>query len=78
MAVKFEKVQVGDVLWSKSRGRMGNTIIKETRWHSVRVIDIDSEKKTACVSWNGNPTETYYRKQVERLYRNKPKAKEPK
>lgn len=76
MAVKFEKVQVGDVLWSKSRGRMGNTTVMTTRWHAVQILAIDSEKETARVSWNGNPTETYYRKQVERLYRNKPKAKE--
>lgn len=75
MSIKFEKVRAGDVLWSKSTGRMGNTTVRTTLWHRVHVLRVDSAKQTAEVSWNGNPPETYRRQRVERLYRKKPEPK---
>jgi len=60
MAVKFEKVKPGMVLYDRHKYRMGNTTIRSIGEWEVRVLEVDSEKRTALCSWNGNRPETYF------------------
>ncbi len=75
MAIKFEKIQAGMTLWSKSRGRMGNTTIKEDKVHPVRIISVDAADRSAMVSWNGNTAERWGEHRLKRLFAKEPKKK---
>lgn len=75
MAIKFEKIQPGMTLYSKTRGRMGNTTIKTDMVHSVRIISVDPQARTAVASWNGNTPEVWYEYRLKRLFAKKPKTK---
>lgn len=75
MAIKFEKIQAGMTLYSKSRGKMGNTTIRIDRVHPVHVVSVDIEKQSVLASWNGNPARTYPRRHAEKWYAKEPKVK---
>lgn len=75
MAIKFERVQAGDVLWDRHRTKQGNTTMSRMGEWDVKVISIDQEKGTAVVSWNGNRERLYGRYQIERLYKSQMKKK---
>lgn len=74
MAIKFEKITAGMVLLDVRREKMGNTTMSQWGEWPVRIISVDREKRTARVSWNHNPEETYYQRDLERLYVKKPKG----
>jgi len=71
MAVKFETVQAGELLYDCHKTRVANRSTMGT-WR-VKVVSIDPEKQTAMCSWNGNPTELYTKRRLEKL-RRKPYA----
>lgn len=73
MAVKFESVKAGDILWDCHRYKAG-PFSRMGSW-SVRVISIDHAAGVAVVSWNSNAPQTYRRRQVERLRRTKVKER---
>ena len=75
MAIVFSTVKAGDILYSVSSGRAGNTSMSRVNVWPVRVISIDHEKGQAQCSCNNNPVRTYSRSQIERLRRTMPKAK---
>lgn len=75
MAIKFERVKAGDVLYDKHRYQMGNTTMRAWGVWTVEVVSIDHEKGTARVRWNGNPETTYYRRGIEKLYRKRPEIR---
>lgn len=60
MPVSMKKVKVGDMLWSSSMQKMGNTTIRQRVWHPVWVKEIAPDLSSAKVSWNGNPARTVY------------------
>lgn len=68
MAVRFEKIQPGMVLYDRHTHRMGNTTMKTIVEWEVRVISVDAEQRSAMVSWNGNSPRRYYEFQLRRLY----------
>lgn len=74
MAIKFERVNAGDVLFQKKRVKAGNTTMSRDVIYDVKIIDIDYEAGRATVSWNGNRAETWYRHSIEKLYRSRPKT----
>jgi len=69
MAIKFEKIKAGDVLWDYHSVRAGNTTMR--RWGNwrVRIIEIDHAAGFAIVSWNGNQPQKWFRRQLEKLRR---------
>ena len=75
MAVKWETVKEGDVLWDKRRTKMGNTTMSRDSVYRVIVKSIDHAANCATASWNNNPPKRYWRKGIERLYRNQPQTK---
>ncbi len=55
MPVSIKRLKVGDNLWSSSRQKMGNTTMRETVFHPVRIHEIAPDYSYALVSWNFNP-----------------------
>ena len=68
MAVKFEKIEPGMVLLDIHREKMGNTTMSEGGLWKVLVVAVDREKRTARVSWNHNPQQTWDARRLERRY----------
>lgn len=68
MAIKFEKIKAGMVLYDRHRERAGNTTMTRLGEWPVEIISVDPERRTAQVSWNTNRPETYGRHSLERLY----------
>lgn len=74
MAISFNAVKAGDVLYDVHRYKT-NGGSKQGCWR-VKIYEIDYEKGTAMASWNTNPPQKYFRRQIERLRRSQPKAKD--
>jgi hypothetical protein len=72
MAVKWETVRAGDVLFDVHSYRMGNTLVRSMGCWEVRVISIDHAAGTAVVSWNGNEPESWPARRVKKLRRREP------
>ncbi len=72
MAIKFEKIEPGMELLDIHRYQMGNTTVREWGKWPVKIKSVDKEKRCAVVSWNGNPDERWYARDLQKLY-----AKEP-
>ena len=72
MAIKFEKIEPGMELMDVHRVRIGNTTMSQWGLWYVRIVSVDREAMTAVVRWNGNLPQTWRRRQLERLYTNKP------
>ena len=68
MAIKFEKIKPGMVLYDRHRRRMGNTTMTTLGEWSVRIISVDPETRSATVSWNGNREERYTAHRLAKLY----------
>lgn len=68
MAIKFERVQPGDVLWNVQR------VHGLARLWKIQVLEIDYEQGKASCSWNGNRPTMYTRRQIERCRRSRPKG----
>jgi hypothetical protein len=75
MAVKWETVKAGDVLYDVHKTKQGNTERSAVGCWTVVIETIDHEAGFAMVRWNGNPAKRYSRRQVERWRRNKPLPK---
>lgn len=67
MAIKFEKIEPGMTLLDIHREKMGNTTMSEWGLWKVQVISVDRDKRTAVVSWNSNPAQTWDARRLERL-----------
>jgi hypothetical protein len=76
MAIKWQTVKAGDVLYDARRTKMGNTTMSTLSVWEVRIIEIDHAAGAALVSWNGNPPKRYSSREVVRLRRSKPKTRE--
>ena len=72
MAIKFDKITPGMVLFDIHRERASNTMMTRLGCWEVRVISVDAERRTARVSWNGNREETWYAVRLQRLFAKKP------
>jgi hypothetical protein len=68
VAIKFEKVKPGMVLYDNHRTKMGNTTMSRMGEWPVFVREIDAERQRALVSWNCNPAQWYDRRRVEKLF----------
>jgi hypothetical protein len=70
--MKFDSIRAGDVYYTVSRNKMGNTTMSTTAVHRVRVISCDSVKETVVASWNGNQSRTYYERDYSKWRKNEP------
>lgn len=74
MAIKFEKLEEGMTLLDVKRTKMGNTTMSQWSEWEVKIVSIDREKRTAVVSWNGNPPTTWNERSLKKLHRTSPKC----
>ena len=74
MAIKFDKIKPGMVLLDIHRTKMGNTTVSRWGLWKVRVISVDPVTRTAVVSWNSNPNQTWDAKRLQALYTKPTKA----
>lgn len=71
MAISLQAVKAGDVLYDVHNYKT-NAGSRRGFWQ-VTVLSVDYVTETAIVSWNGNATREYSKREIERLRRNKPK-----
>lgn len=71
----LNRLKPGDILYEVRREKMGNVNMYRTGWWEVKIISVDLEKRTAEVSWNGNPPRTFLEIDIKPLRRSKPKVK---
>ncbi len=57
--MQIEKLKAGQALYAVSRQPMGNTTMKTTAIHLVRVTNVAEDRKSFTASWNGNPSRDY-------------------
>lgn len=72
MAVSFETIKSGDILYDCHRHKLGNTTMSVMGvWH-VYIREINLEKREVLTSWNGNPAkwvpERYFKQANIRRY----------
>lgn len=70
--MKFEKLEVGMVVYDVHSYRMGNTSVRSIGVWPVRIKEIDHEKRRVLASWNGNTPSWLYQCDIAKL-----KEKEP-
>jgi len=58
------------VVFSVSRDQMGNTTIRTTRIHCVRILEVNADHVVA--SWNGNSTKKFYSREFNKWRVSKP------
>lgn len=70
--MKFEKLEVGMVVYDVHSYKMGNTSVRSIGVWPVRIKEIDHEKRKVLASWNGNTPSWLYERDITKL-----KEKEP-
>lgn len=70
--MKFEKIQPGMTLYDVHSTRMGNTTMRSLGTWQVKVLEIDTERRRARVSWNSNPPTWYSESQLAKLKGERP------
>jgi hypothetical protein len=73
--VAFSTIKPGDVLYDCHRTKMGNTTMSRMGTWTVHIISIDTERRMAMVSWNGNMPSRWTERQISKLRRSKPATK---
>ncbi len=71
----IENLTIGQVLYTVTRRKMGNTTIKENAVHAVVVKEIDLQKRRVLASWNSNTPRWFYGADVTKWKIKKPEAK---
>lgn len=71
----FDRIQDGQVLYTVTRQRAGNTTLTRTAVHPVRVLSVDRDKRRVTASWNGNAARIYTESQVSKWKVAKPTPK---
>lgn len=72
MAIKFEKIKAGAVLFDVRR----NTGMTSNKWSTwpVKIISVDSESRTVVASWNHNKEEVMNEGRVTKFRAKRPSA----
>lgn len=70
MAIKYEKIQPGMVLFQRRRYTMGNTTMKSVGEWPVKIIRLENggALRGAIVSWNGNREHWWSERELTTLY----------
>ncbi len=71
----IENLTIGQVLYTVTRRKMGNTAIRENAVHAVIVKEIDLQKRRVLASWNSNAPRWFYGGNVTKWKIKKPEAK---
>lgn len=69
----LKRLTPGQVLWSISRRKLGNTTLSVGSLDKCVVISVHEDH--AMISWNGNPARRYSERHIKKLRVNKPEPK---
>lgn len=58
--MKIGSLEPGMVVFSLSRGKLGNTTLSTVSVHRVFIKEVDKENGVVTASWNGNPPRKYF------------------
>lgn len=72
--IAFEKIVAGMVLYDLHREKLGNTTMSELGAWPVKIIEVDYERRSALVRWNGNAPKRLYGRELTRLCLKLPKS----
>lgn len=72
MAIKFEKIKPGMVLYDvrKATG-LQRYNVKWSTWH-VCVVEVNADRREVLASWNSNPPEWMSERRITKFRANKP------
>lgn len=70
--MKYEKLEVGQVLFSIERCRMGNTCVKTVIVYTAKIMELLPDRRGAMVSWNSNSPTFWGEKSLAKLKKDKP------
>lgn len=68
--MKISSLTPGQVAWTVTKQKMGNTTVSTVAIHPVRVISVHDDYVVA--SWNGNAERKFYEKAVKAWRKSKP------
>lgn len=68
MAIKFEKIHAGTRLYDRHKTRAGNTTMTVLGEWSVDIVSVDTERRTALASWNGNRPQAIHERNLTKLF----------
>lgn len=75
---KLDKLQPGQTVWEIYRQKMGNTTISRRVLGTVKVIEVDLEKRRVLANWGGNSRPSWYSEKAVskwKLIKPEPKGK---
>lgn len=72
MAIKFKFIEPGMRLFDIHTEQAGNTTMRRWGCWPVEIVSVDRETVTARVRWNGNPPKVWFKRDLEKLYREVP------
>jgi hypothetical protein len=70
----FNRIKIGQTLYTVTRQGMGNTTMTRLAVHAVTVREINVEKRRVMASWNYNAPQWYSERHVARWKVNRPKS----
>lgn len=72
----ISKLKVGQIVYSVSTSKMGNTTVSTTNVHAVRIVEInpgaDGASPYVVASWNGNAPRKFYKTAFSKWRASKP------
>lgn len=69
----ISKLKVGQIVYSVSTSKMGNTTVSTTNVHAVRIVEINPGASPYVVaSWNGNAPRKFYKTAFSKWRASKP------
>jgi len=68
----LNRLREGQVLYTVTRQKVGNTTLTRAAVHPVRVVRVDLAARRVMASWNGNPERAFSESQVAKWKVTKP------
>jgi len=72
--MKFKSLVPEMVVYSVTKGKMGNTTLNTVRVHQVLIVSTNPENETVIASWNGNAHKTFHASSYEKWRKTKPEV----
>lgn len=73
----ISRIKPGQVLFTVSRQKMGNTTMSYDAVHEVRVTEVDADGQFVMASWNSNAIRRYLAIDVAKWKVSRPIVKKP-